>query len=300
MSESNMERKIDISKIVGVSYAGDPRDNTLVYISKKVEHLLDSFEERRGCLIIVEEGVYVSESIQNSNTAILCENPQLKYAELAATLWDKYQNSNRLRQYKITDKGYYVGENVTIGEESYIEPGVVIGHDVKIGHHATLLSGCIIKRAVLGDYVLVNECAVIGSNGFTFTDDLKGNKIRIPTLGGVIIGNHVEIGAHDNISCGTAGNTIIEDYVKLDSLVHVGHDDLIRKNSEITSGTILGGYDEIGEHVFMGLNSSAKNRIKIDDGCKIDMGAVIVRSVGKNKIMFGNPGREILTPKVKG
>ena len=151
----------------------------------------------------------------------------------------------------------------------------------------------------MGNYVLVNEKAVIGSNGFTFTDDLEGNKIRIPTLGGVIIGNHVEIGAHDNISRGTGGNTVIEDYVKLDALVHVGHDDLIHKNSEITAGTTLGGYDEIGEHVFMGLNSSAKNRISIDDGCKIDMGTVIVRSVKGNKTMFGNPGREMRVPRVE-
>ena len=84
----------------------------------------------------------------------------------------------------------------------------------------------ILEDAVIGDNFVACEDSTIGTNGFTMTEDESGNKFRIPTLGKVVIGNNaaVEIYSLTNISCGSAGNTIIEDNVKIDSLVHIGHD----------------------------------------------------------------------------
>ncbi len=76
------------------------------------------------------------------------------------------------------------------------------------------------------------------------TQDREGNRTRIPSL---IIGDFVEVGVSDNISAGSAGNTVIEDHVKLDALVHIGHDAHIKKNVEITAVSIVGGFDVIGE-----------------------------------------------------
>ena len=113
---------------------------------------------------------------------------------------------------------------------AYIEPGCFIGHNVKIGDNARILYGSVIKNAVVGDNFLCNEYALIGANGFNMAEDLDGNKIRIPSLGYVIIGNNVEIGAYNNISCGSGGDTIIEDWVKIDAHVHLGHDVHLKKN----------------------------------------------------------------------
>ena len=140
---------------------------------------------------------------------------------------------------------------------------------------------------------LCNEQAVIGANGFTMATDRNGNKLRIPTLGGVRIGNHVEVGAHDGISCGSSGNTIIEDYVKLDALVHIGHDVHLEKNVEITAGVIIGGFCTLGEEAYAGINSCLRNRRTIGSNVTIGMGTTVIRDIPANTTVVGNPAREL-------
>ena len=71
----------------------------------------------------------------------------------------------------------------------------------------------------------------------------------------------MEIGAYDNISAGCCGDTIIEDYAKLDVLIHIGHEAHIHKNVELIAGTIVGGFADIGDNAYVGMNSSIRNRI---------------------------------------
>ena len=137
---------------------------------------------------------------------------------------------------------------------------------------ARILSGTIINNAVNGDNFMSNEYAVIGANGFTMADDKNGNKVRIPSLGKVIICDNVEVGAHDNISRGSAGNTKLSDNVKLDAFVHVGHDAILHKNVEVTAGVIIGGFEEFGNSTFIGLNVILRNRIIIGSNAIIGMG----------------------------
>lgn len=125
------------------------------------------------------------------------------------------------------------------------------------------------------------------------TEDDEQNKIRIPTLGRVIIGDHVEIGAHDNVSRGSGGDTVLENNVKLDALVQIGHDDHICRNVELAAGTILGGFATIGEGTFAGINSTVKNRIDIGRSAFISMGAAVMREVPENVTVVGYPARAL-------
>ena len=158
-----------------------------------------------------------------------------------------------------------------------------------IGDNARILTGSVIRYATIGNNFVSNEYAVIGAFGFTMTEDDNGNKLRIPTLGGVTIGDNVEVGAHDNISCGSAGNTIIDDNVKIDALVHIGHDVHLRKNAEVTAGGIVGGFDDIGDHAYIGLNAVLRNRITIGDNTIVGMGSNVIKSFGPNVTIVGNP-----------
>lgn len=185
----------------------------------------------------------------------------------------------------------FFGGGVQIGRDSCIEPGCLIGHDVVIGANAKILFGSIIKNAVIGDDFFCNEKAVIGSTSFTMYEDENGNKCRIATLGKVIIGNHVEIGACNNVAAGGCGDTIIEGHVKLDGLIHIGHEAHLHKNAELTAGIIVAGFADIGENVYVGINSSIRNRISIGSHSVIGMGSNVTKNVSSDETVIGNPAR---------
>ena len=277
--------------VSGVSYIGRPRPNTAMYVSKKVEKLIDNLFSVTSCLVFAENGVTVPKKITEKNCFIFTDSPQRDYALFAERLSQQRFQQDKLRRYVMCEGGYYLGENVQLGENAHIEPGCLIGHDVVVGKNAHIKAGTIIKNAIIGDFFVANEKAVIGSSGFTMVKDVNGNLMRIPTLGKVIIGNHVEIGAQDNISCGSGGDTVIEDYVKLDALVYIAHDVHLDKNIQIAAGGIVGGFADVGEGVFMGFNASLKNRVNVGDDSVIGMGTNVIRSVESNVTVVGNPAR---------
>lgn len=277
--------------IEGASYAGAPRDHTMMYISKKVGYLVKELSDRKGCLIFLENGIDVPDELRKENCFIFCENPQLSYAKFATMFADAERKQEREWGYTLTDAGYYVGKNVTIGDNAYIEPNVVIGHNVSIGDNAVILAGAVIKHALIGNDFLCNENAVIGDYSFTMADDENGNKIRIPALGRVVIGDGVEVGACNDVAIGACGDTVLEDYVKLDGLVHIGHEAHLHKNTEITAGAIVAGFVEMDEHSYLGINSSIKNRTHLGANCIVGMGANVTKAVEADMTVAGNPAR---------
>lgn len=276
----------------GTSYIGEPRENTAMYVTKKVSHLLKNLRGFACCLVFAETGIEVDPALRRENCLVFYDNPQLAYVRFIKELSDRREQRERNRKYKLTEGGYYLGENVQIGENTYIEPMALIGHDVVIGKNAFIGAGAVIKNAVIGDDFVCNAYAVIGSPGFTMCEDEEGNKLRIPSMGRVVIGNFVEVGVGDNISIGSSGNTVLEDYVKLDALIHIGHDVHIQKNAELTAGAIVGGFDKIGERAYCGLNAAIRNRVSVGEDGFIGMGAVVTKSVEPGVTVVGNPARK--------
>lgn len=277
--------------VTGVSYIGNPKPHTAMFVTGKVSSLLKNLNGISDCLIFAENGISVEQSIRDYNCILFSDCPQREYARFVQELYSEWERRERQRKYTYTKEGYYIGENVKIGIHAYIEHGCFIGHDVVIGDDACILSGAVIKRSVIGAHLFVNENAVIGSSGFTMTEDEEGNLFRIPTLGMVHIGNNVEIGAHDNISCGSSGNTLIEDYVKLDAFVHIGHDAHLGRNVEITAGSIIGGFAHLDCHTYIGLNATIRNRISLGANSVIGMGATVTKNVAPNITVAGNPAK---------
>lgn len=276
------------------SYIGKPIDNSVLYITKKIESQIKNLERARHCLVFADDTIDVPEAYKVDNCIIETKTPALLYANFVCKLAEAIEVRNRLRRYRLTDGGYYVGESVSIGRNPLIEPLAFLDHDVVIGDNAIIRSGAKIRNSIIGDNFLANENCAIGTNGFTMTSDEYGNIIRIPTLGKVIIGDNVEIGVCDNISAGSGGNTIICNNVKIDALVHVGHDAHLKENVQIIAGGIIGGFDILGQNLYVGINASLRNRIVIGDNAVIGMGTVVVKNVASNKTVIGNPAKELI------
>lgn len=277
-------------EVIGPSYIGRPISNSFMYVSKKIENQMINLQKVKNCLVFVEKGTNYDKKLKNENCIIETQNPQLDYTKFALLFEKEKDAYNKTRKY-IEVNGYICGENVEIGEGTIIEPGCLIDHDVRIGSNCKIRAKTIIRNSIIGNYVLVNENALIGSNGFNMAEDENGNKIRIPTLGKVIISDYCEIGAFDNISCGSGGNTFLDKYVKLDALVHIGHDVQLYKNVEITAGSVIGGFVEIYEGGYVGINSVLRNRIIIGEKAFIGMGSVVTKSIDDGVTVVGNPAK---------
>ena len=277
--------------IIGMSYIGAPRSNTAMFITKKVEHLLSALEEVRECLVFAESGVDVPDSLLKKHAFYFSDKPQLDYAHFANRFAEERFEEEKKLKVIHDQRGYSYTQDVLIPDDAYIEPGCMIGPDVQIGCNAKILAGAVIRRATIGDNFIANEHAIVGANGFTMAEDEDGNKIRIPTLGRVRIGNNVEIGSHNNVSCGSGGDTVLDDNVKLDSLIHVGHDVHLHRNVEVTAGVTIGGFVNAGEGAYIGVGAVLRNRINLGEHCFIGMGSNVTKEVEAGVVVAGNPAK---------
>ncbi len=277
--------------IKGASYIGAPRSNTAMFITKKVERLLPALESVKECLVFAEDGIVVSKELSAKHAFVFSKKPQLEYARFANQFAEERFEKEKLLQFKLMPGGYYLCEDSFVDEDAYIESGCVIGPDARIGKHAKLLANCVVRRCTIGDYFIANENSVIGANGFTMAEDEDGNKTRIPTLGRVLIGNNVEVGTQNNVSCGSGGDTILEDNVKMDSLIHIGHDVHLHKNVEVTAGVTFSGFVDAKEGTYIGVGAVLRNRITLGEHSFIGMGSNVTKSVEAGIIVAGNPAK---------
>ena len=179
-----------------------------------------------------------------------------------------------------------LGENVTIGEYVVVGPGCQIGNNTEIRHHVTIG-----PRVRIGSHCLIRSNSVIGEEGFGIDTDEFGNNIRIPHIGSVIIGDHVEVGALCTVCSGTVNPTILGDYVKTDDHVHIAHNVAIGRNTILTACAELSGSMTIGEGVWIGPNSSFMHGISIGDRAFIGLGAVVTKDCQPNGLYTGAPAR---------
>ena len=120
--------------------------------------------------------------------------------------------------------------------------------------------------------------AVIGSDGFGNAQDAKKHYHRIPQIGGVVIGNRVEIGANTTVDCGTFEPTIIKDGARIDNLVQIAHNVSIGAHTGIASQVGIAGNTKIGNHVMLGGNAGIADHVEICDYTVIGASS----NVGKN------------------
>lgn len=232
-------------------------------------------------------------STENGNF-IIVDDPYLAYAKISVLFDDQPVAKSGIHSTAVIGEdcdigtgvsiGPYcvIGSRVKIGENSHIAAGCNISDDVVIGAETKLYANVVLYHKVkIGSRVLIHAGAVIGSDGFGNANE-KGVWHKIYQLGTVIIGNDVEIGANTTIDRGAIENTIIEDGVKLDNLIQIGHNVHIGAYTAIAGCTGIAGSTKIGRYCMIGGGVGITGHIEIADGVIISGKSAIGKSITKS------------------
>jgi len=172
--------------------------------------------------------------------------------------------------------GARVDAGAVVGVQAHVGCGAAIGRGTRIGPRAVLAEGCRI-----GERGIVHAGAVIGADGFGFAPDGDGRWEKIEQLGAVWIGDEVEIGANTCIDRGALEDTVIEDGVKLDNLVQIGHNVRIGAHSAFAGCVGVAGSAKIGRHCTAGGGAIILGHLELVDHVHITAATVVTRSILK-------------------
>lgn len=227
------------------------------------------------------------------------KNPRLAFARSLELFSPKPEQQAGIHERAV------LGKNVVIGADPSIHPYVVIADDVKIGARATIYSGAYIGRGTtigddaviysnvniregvrIGDRVIVHAGATIGSDGFGYVTE-AGKHHKIPQVGGVIIGDEVEIGANSTIDRATLGNTEIKRGTKIDNLVHVAHNVTIGEHCFLIAQVGIAGSCTLGNYVVLAGQVGLADHISIGDGAVVSAQSGVIKNIEPGQVMGG-------------
>lgn len=178
-----------------------------------------------------------------------------------------------------------IGDGAKIGDNSIIGPGCVIGENSTLGSDCLLHANVSVYHDVeIGDRVILHSGSVVGSDGFGYAPSGKGhesstNWTKIHQLGGVVIGNDVEIGANTAIDRGALDNTVIGNGVIIDNLVQIAHNVIIGDNCAIAGCTGIAGSSKIGRNCTIAGRASILGHLSIADGVHITTNSLVSKSI---------------------
>jgi len=175
-----------------------------------------------------------------------------------------------------------VGEHVVLGENVVVGAGAVIMRGSQIGDDTQLAANTVIYQdCTLGRRCKIAAGAVIGADGFGYAEQ-NGIWVKIPQVGRVIIQDDVEIGANTTIDRGALDDTVIEQGVKLDNLIQIGHNCRIGAHTVIAGCVGIAGSARIGKHCKIGGAAMVLGHLEIADHVTISPGSMITRSLKKS------------------
>lgn len=246
-------------------------ENSLSFLDS--EQFLDEINKNKNIKGVITISEFY-DRISNDKEKIISKDPRYDYYTIHNFIAKKnkvLRPSNIDPSAQIHPKAYVAENNVVIGPNTIIHPNATILEDVEIGANCSIGAG-----------------TVIGSEGFEYKRTSKGI-ISVIHDGKVIIGNNVEIGTNNSIDKGFINrNTIIEENVKIDNLIHIAHCVHIKPRSFIIAGTVLGGSTTIEEDCWTGINSSTAPFTIINKRGFLSMGAVVTKDVMEGQQVTGN------------
>jgi UDP-3-O-[3-hydroxymyristoyl] glucosamine N-acyltransferase len=223
--------------------------------------------------------------------AVVVDDPYLAFARLSHLFDWRSHSGGHIHPRALIDESAEIAEGVSIGPGVVIGARVVILEGVSIGANSVIGDDCRIgtdsrieplvslyPNVHLGERVIVHSQAVLGGDGFGFARD-RETWVKICQLGGVRIGNDVEIGSGVTIDRGALEDTVIADGVKLDNQIQIAHNVRVGEHTAIAGCTAIAGSTKIGRHCTIAGMSGVTGHLDIADGTHITAMSLVSRSI---------------------
>ena len=228
-----------------------------------------------------------------SGNKLIVANPYLSYAQLSKIFDTAFVADTGVHESAVIGKNCVLGKNITIqasaviaegvtlGEGVFVGAGSYIGADSVVGPHTRILANVTVYHGIsIGSNCIIHSGAVIGADGFGFSPSKEG-WIKIHQLGGVVLGNNVEIGANTTVDRGALDNTIIEDGAIIDNLVQIAHNVRIGKNTAIAANVGIAGSTNIGNNCIVAGAAGIAGHLTLVDNVQITAMSMITASINE-------------------
>ncbi len=274
----------ELAEIIGAEVVGDPTAEIssvapLATARPGQLSFLDNIKYRDALEATQASGVILSKENTKyfKHNMLVMDNPSLGLAKVL-TLFQELPNATpgihptavveddaQVHATASVGAQCVIGKDSIIGEGVVLHPGVIVGEKCTLGAHCTLWSNVVLYYGVtLGDHVVIHSGTIIGADGFGYAHDGRGY-IKIPQVGSVRIGNHVEIGANTTIDRGAMHDTCIGDGVILDNQIQIAHNVVIKEHTAMAGCTAVAGSVTIGAHCRIGGGCCIAGHIEIAD-----------------------------------
>ena len=252
----------------------------------KFRHYLDT--TTAGALILPPDlaADYTGNCLVNTN-------PYLAYAKVVTLLYPVPRPTVGIHPSAVIAPDVILGKAVCIEANVVIDAGSVIGDEVIIGAGCVIASGCKVGNSTrlysnvtlayntqIGQHCIVHSGAVLGADGFGFAPE-RGMWYKIPQVGNVVVGDHVEIGANTTIDRAALGSTVIGNGVKLDNLIQIGHNVSIGDYTAIAACAAVAGSAQIGKHCQIAGMSAIAGHLSIADYTVVTATSLVSHSITK-------------------
>ena len=227
-----------------------------------------------GCVIV---GAAMAEAARARGDCIVADNPHLYFARVTQ-MWKRLHGGAARRGVHpsaVVEEGAFVHPTASVGALCFVGRGARIGEDTLVKERVTIGEDC-----VIGARCVIQSGAVIGGDGFGFAPH-EGAWEKIEQLGAVRIGDDVEIGANTCIDRGALDDTVIEDGVKLDNLVQIGHNCHIGQHTAMAGCVGVAGSARIGAYCTVGGAGMIAGHLTIADHVHVSAASFVTRSILK-------------------
>jgi UDP-3-O-[3-hydroxymyristoyl] glucosamine N-acyltransferase len=254
-------------------------------------------DDTRAGAVLVSEGVTA-----DGLTLIVCSDPYLALARVASELhpppsWPAGAEPGahvhpeaRVDPTATVRVGAIVEADATVGARTVVGPGCYVGPGAHVGNDAILHPGArVLDRCVLGDRVILQTGAVIGSDGFGYAPDADSRRHKIPQVGIVEVGDDAEIGANTTIDRATFGVTRIGPGTKIDNLVQIAHNVITGRDCVIVAQSGVAGSSTLGERVVMGAQTGVAGHIEITDDVVLAARGAVANHMREAGVFSGVP-----------
>lgn len=251
-----------------------------------------------GDITFVDNEKYYNKALHSPASIIIIDKatqiPEGKTLLITPHPFDAY--NNLVKKFRVFEpQEQAISEDVIIGANTKIQPGVFIGRNCKIGNNCIIHANVSIYDHVnIGDNVIIHSGAIIGSEAFYYKvkKDLASIYTKMESCGSVFIEDEVEIGAGTTIDKGVSGATIIGAGTKIDNQVHIGHGTVIGKNCLIAAQVGIAGKVIIEDNVTLWGQVGVNKDLRIGKGSVVYAQSGVPGDLAAGKNYFGSPAVE--------